>query len=664
VADISSLPFINYGLSQAQQAQAGASANLENQQAAGAAMQNQIMAAKLPMMLEAFKGAEGHITDFSGQHDGNDVPSAQYDPASDDSGMAPPGANRNIRVSPLDLIGRDANHTNTVQGALQGMYNVDPSGTPQEQGKIRAAYMYQQRINLLGDKGLSDSAASALDAAKYERDMGVKDRTNKANLDASQRFETLSNVNSAPHPFQQLQASGPEGAAAAARIKSTNPNADEETLDELARSATGQAAGFLHRFTGRPTETDKANNVRDKDTQQIIPGVTPAGFDPAEIEKIREEALKPSTRKVNGRDVTQENFRWAHFDTPEAYVAKAIAQGRATQASQSRVESQRQGAVAIQAHAGVPPDQRIPAPGAKQPASQTVDQNNTTAAQGAAATHQISKPPGAPPPARTVVPPPKSPTAQPSDRLPASTNSPTGKLDLSDIQKSDTPNNGLAGLPHNASPSDKDNAYWGELRKKNAEMGETSQGSDTAIQIARNAQNALAKDAATGGSAATRTWMATALGNPESLRFMLGDATSSAILRKMLGNASFAQIEADANGNQMRLGANTIKVAMTQLSASPEMTPEAIRQLTGQMIKNAGYEKQKSGTDYAAYRSAGGDVTDYDRWYRTKYPNKSQIDMGNERGPTITSQKDYDALNPGDPYLDADGKQHHKGGRK
>jgi hypothetical protein len=36
---------------------------------------------------------------------------------------------------------------------------------------------------------------------------------------------------------------------------------------------------------------------------------------------------------------------------------------------------------------------------------------------------------------------------------------------------------------------------------------------------------------------------------------------------------------------------------------------------------------------------------------------------GGKGPPTITNQKDYDALNPGDAYVDANGNPHHKGGR-
>jgi hypothetical protein len=147
------------------------------------------------------------------------------------------------------------------------------------------------------------------------------------------------------------------------------------------------------------------------------------------------------------------------------------------------------------------------------------------------------------------------------------------------------------------------------------------------------------------------------------MKFLLGDATSSAILRKMLGNASFQNLADDAKNGRLTYGSKTIQVAMQQLSASPEMTPEAIKALSSQLIKNATYEKQKA-VDYGRYRAAGGDVTDFDRWYGSKYPNKTTIDTGAEKGPpTISNQKDYDALPKGAAYLDANGNPHHKGGQ-
>lgn len=654
MADISSLPFVNFGGSQAQQAQASSSANLQNQQAQAAAMQNQLMAAKLPMMLAAYKGAEEHINDFSGQHNGDHIPTAQYNSDEDQSGVGSgPPASQN-RVRPYDMIGRDAKTTNAAQGAIQSKYYVDPAGTDQEQAAIRQAYDWSQRAHMI-DPALGASADKQLEAAKYQKDQGVLERTRQANLDASRHYEALSSVSTSDHPWQQLAAVDKESAA---RIKAQNPNASDDDLDQIAQTQAESAGAFLHRFTGRKSVKGEDGIYRDEDTSEPTLGITPAGFKPEDIQKIREWANTPSTRKdENGRDVTKTNGEWAGFENADQAVAKSVAQARAQQASQIRVEQKRQSGVVIQAHAGVPAGQRMPPPGMSQDSVvQSTDAANTPQAQGAAAGHQINKPPGSQPTPPTVVPPPKSPTATKNDLLPSSPNSPNGKLDLSDIQKSNSPNVPGA-LPHGTAASDQDNKYWTELQKKNSEVGQTAQGANTAIQIATNAQNALKADAATGGTAHARQWMATALGNPESLKFILGDATSSAILRKMLGNASFEQLETDANGNAMRLGSQTIKVAMTQLSASPEMTPEAIKGLTDQMIKNAGYEKQK-GIDYGVYRAKGGDVTDFDRWYNSKYPNKTLIDQGQDR-PDITEEA-HGKLKHGEEFY-WQGKVHHKG---
>src|ERR1700722_11879464 len=629
MADISSIPFINFGGQQAQQAQSQSAANLQNQQAQAAAMQNQIMAAKLPFMLQLYKQGQDHITDFSGQTNGHPNSVPDYDAASDASGSIPQGAPGQNRVTAFDMIGRDGKTTSIVQGAVQGKYNVNKMGTDAEQQAISDAYHNKEYMTLYGDEGMKASAEARLQGAINARDMAVSDRTNSAQLDASQNYETLAAAHEAPHPFQALTAINP---AAAARLKAANPNASDADLDQAAQNSIGSTAAFLHRFTGRATEKGDDGIYRDKDTGLPVSGVVPAGFNAEDIEKIRQEGLTKTTKTVDGRDVSKFNYEWAGFHNPDQYVQNAIGQARSYQQSQSKIEQKRQGAVAIQAQAGVPPDQRIPSPGQTTPASAASSaalrrqQPPAAAAQSQGAARTAGTAPMTLSPTTVGGPPAPATGASPGT---ASSNAPSGNLDLSDIQRSKTPNTPGAGLPAGAAPSATDTEDWKQVQAKNAEEGQTSSGAPPAIQIATNARNALKADAATGNTAASRTALAVALGNPASLRTILGDATSSSILRKMLGNAAFEQLETDANGNSMRLGSQTIRVAMTQLSASPEMTPQAIQALTGQMIKNASYEKQKA-NDYATYKGAGGDVTDFDRWYSNKYPNKTSIDTGND----------------------------------
>jgi hypothetical protein len=165
---------------------------------------------------------------------------------------------------------------------------------------------------------------------------------------------------------------------------------------------------------------------------------------------------------------------------------------------------------------------------------------------------------------------------------------------------------------------------------------------NSTIQLANNAQIALKNGAMTGSAAQKATFVMNLIGNPTMLQGILGNAAASDALRKMLGNESFAQIESDAQGNQMRLGAQTIKTAMTQLSASPEMQPEAILAITNSVKANAAYDKQKWGSDYATYNRTVGPNTDrradaYSGWYDSKYGltstlNSNTLNGGNPRG--------------------------------
>ena len=331
MADIAAQPFINYGLSGAQQQQALAGANLENQQAAGAAMQNRIMAARLPLLLQAYSEAQGHITDFSGQTNGHDVAADGYDPAADTSGVN--SAPTNARVTPFDTIGRLPQQEPVAQAALQNRYNVDPAGTQQEQAKIGAAYLDLQRLSLLGDQGITKSAEARLDAAKYERDMAVKSRLNARDLDASQHFETLSSVASSDRPFQTLQAADP---ASAARIKALNPGAGDDELDAAAREAASRTAGLIHRFTGRETVKGDDGLYRDKDTAQVVPDTAPAGFSAEQIAKVREDGLKQITVKRGGVDTSMPQWQAAGFKNVDQYVQQAVAQGRSQQAAEAQ----------------------------------------------------------------------------------------------------------------------------------------------------------------------------------------------------------------------------------------------------------------------------------------------------------------------------------------
>ena len=602
MADIAAQPFINYGLSGAQQQQTLASADLERQQAAGAAMQNRIMAAKLPMLLQAYSDAQGHITDFSGQTNGHDIAASGYDPAADSSGVN--STPTNARVTPFDHIGRTAAQEPVAQAAIQSRYNVDPAGTPQEQAKIGAAYLDLQRLSLLGDQGITKSAEARLDAAKYERDMAVKSRLNARDLDASQHFETLSSVANADRPFEALRAADP---ASAARIRAMNPGADPDQLDMAAKEAASRTAGLIHRFTGRETVKGDDGLYRDKDTAQVVPDATPAGFSAEQIAKIREDGLKQVTVKRNGVDTSLPQWEAAGFKNVDQYVQQAVAQGRSQQASEARIERARQAGVIAQAQAGIPADARQPAPGQQLPAS-------AVAAKAAAAQQ----------PAPTTRPAPMSPNAG-------------GKqLDFSSAPKPPVPEPGK----NSAYPAGYED-YQKEVNASATVAAQKLAGANAAKQGARNAELALESGAATGGLGAMKQWTMNVIGNPSALQWALGNASARQVLEKVLGNDAIMDIQREAQGSQFRLGQNTMNMAINKLAASPQMQPEAIRTMLGAIVKNADYDRQKWGADYAAYLRSGKvdkRADAYSGWYDDKYPNTTTIDTATLTGKSIADR--------------------------
>ena len=614
MADIAPQGFINYGMSQAQQAQASAGANLENQQAQAAALQNQLMAAKMPAMLEGYRQAQSYITNFKGQNGGRDSAPADYDPASDNSGTLPASANANpgnLRVTPYDLVGRNAQQQGVVQGALQGKYNVDPSGTPQEQAAIEAAMDYKSHIDTLGDKGLSDSAQARVDQAMKVRDMNVISRRNAAQLDASKNYETLAGVATADHPFDALQAANPQ---AAARIKASLPaGAPQEMLDSAAEDATTKTSGFLHRFTGRETVKGEDGVIRDKDTQMPVPGVPPQGFTPEQIANIKATGLKPTTVKRNGVDTSMLEYQAAGYKNIDDYVNSMVQQARATQASQTRIESKRQGAVAIQAAAGMPPDQRIPAPNQKRAPSQVGAEAAAAQQPSPANTSFAAK-------QRAVGVGPMSPNANGQQG---------GPLNFKDAPKTPVENPGNADFNPGQRKVSED--YGTEVAQNTTVRSERLAGANAMLQGVNNAKIALDSGAATGPNQAMRTWVQGTLGNPKALQWALGNSDATAVLTKVLGNDAIKQIMGEAQGAQFRLGANTMNMAMQALAASPNMTPGAIRTMIGALAKNANYDRQKWGDDFDAYQRAAGKDTDrrasaYSAWYDNKYPNTTHID--------------------------------------
>jgi hypothetical protein len=306
------------------------------------------------------------------------------------------------------------------------------------------------------------------------------------------------------------------------------------------------------------------------------------------------------------------------YSNVDQYVQAGVAQARSIQAQQqgymhvastfAAQAAARGGGAQVAPQAGATPQSG--APGQPQP--------------------QPGAPPGAPPQAGALGqrPQPGAAPSRPDPLASPNAKSTGGRLDYSDAPPSPLPN--LQGS--NAKPRADQVAiqtdYGKDVAGSAAQAAQKVSQATQTIQLANNAQIALQNGAMTGPAAQKATFVMNLVGNPKMLQSILGNSAASDALRKMLGNESFAQIEADAQGNQMRLGAQTIKTAMTQLSASPEMTPQAIRALTNSVKTSAQYDKQKWGADYATYlRTPGVDkrADAYSSYYDSKYAPSSTL---------------------------------------
>jgi hypothetical protein len=665
VADISDNGAFNANLANIQSAQWGPDATtqrantqantaLVGQQTAGAQIQN----ANNRLQFALFQRGLAHVTDFSGQ--GGPTVDMTQTGSSDRSGTlgaipnvnaAPTGqvggatgqsnslSDNSGAVTPDDDIGQSAAKQGLVEAQLDAQYNVNPMGTPAEQKQIVAAEAWAAQMKLSGNQGLAASADQQVAMLKDQRDMNVKDRQNASQLEASMYYDKGAVVESAHadgRSFQILQATAPE---AARRIQAANPDATPAELNDIAADTAGHVAAFIHRFTDRPTVVGDDGVTYDKESGMRV-DVPIRGIPPGQQAALLDQANKSVTRTVNGQEATKPQYEWDGYQNPNLWVTHAVAQIQARNSASNMVEIAGDHITKFGHFVpGAPPVPggtlyQGPTPGA--PGAPGAGQPPGAPAPGAPGARQ---PPGAqpgmaPPQARPVAPPSAQPSAPGAvDPLRSPNAAATGgRLDFSDAPPSPLPN--LQGS--SAKPSADQVAIQTDYGKDVAASASTAaqkvSAANAAIQGANNAQIALKNGAMTGAVGDKAAYMQTILGNPAMLRGILGDPAARQVLEKALGNDAVMDIEKEAQsgGAQMRLGQNTMNMAINKLAASANMTPQAIMTMTNAIKANAQYDRQKWGSDFAAYNRTAGPGVDkradaYSAWYDNKYPNSTTI---------------------------------------
>jgi hypothetical protein len=276
------------------QAQTG----LVNQQTQAAAMQNQLMKARMPAVLKALADYNPQQSDDSGAPPtGGNGAGLQATPGTSGRAVPTDPSNPNAPTVVPNQPADDATPDNwydpaRVDQGLRARYFVNPAGTPQEmQGVVKAAFIDP------------DNKMGLLEQAKQQRQLGVDSRLAASQNDASQLYDTMTDgVVNAPagRALDALEAISPQ---AAAQIRKLIPDGMEE--DEAARSYATHVANTVHQFSGRTIEKDESGQYRDGKTGNPLTGAQPVGLKPDAMAQLAAKGNELVTMQRSDRSTIQ-----------------------------------------------------------------------------------------------------------------------------------------------------------------------------------------------------------------------------------------------------------------------------------------------------------------------------------------------------------------------
>ena len=262
----------------------GAQTQNVNQQAQAAAMQNKLMAARMPLILSQLHDESVGAGDQSGV--GNGSPASSSSPGGSQAGSAPRTPGEGIASQDNSSVAPDQNfyQPDKIDAALRSKYFV-PQYTPQEMQALRKAYI----VDPQDQYGMGPKRVMAM------HDMRIQTQTQQNQMDSRDDFDKLHAVTDAPdgNAMDVLEASHPETVAAIRRQFAKDPNEDQDE-DAAARMFASHVAGAVHQYTGRKAVKDEAGVYRDEDTGIPIPGVEKVGLSTDQYLKFAHEAIAPT----------------------------------------------------------------------------------------------------------------------------------------------------------------------------------------------------------------------------------------------------------------------------------------------------------------------------------------------------------------------------------
>jgi hypothetical protein len=595
MSDISDNGSFNLGLANIASSESGptaitnqnlGAANTQNvqQQAQAQQMQNQIMRARMPLILSGIHDETVGEGDQSGvgAGGGSGVPasrSAQLQEAEERSGTADdsilkPGA---------------------IDKALRDKYFV-PAVTPQEYQRLIKSYSVDP-----GDQyGLGPKRVQAM------IDMRKQQQTTAATQESRDDFDALHAVTDAPEgqAMNVLRASHPEVYDAIQRKFKGQPD-EERNEEDQARLFAAHAAGAVHQYTGRKAVKDDAGVYRDEETGISIPGVEKVGLSTEQYIKLAHEANTASVDVPDGQGGSTKMTPWAaarangakNMNGPEDWIMMRASQmglpGGGATISNNSAQKQEGRAVAKSANA-------------------TAQQQR--AAAGAPAN-------GEAPPVNGISTA-RNAQGQPDQKLTTALQDPTFRF---------KPTSGLIGpdgKPQTYTPGmNKTPPKWysDAIDKQQSSRQQLAKDSNDGIPAAsaaltmyQAAQDILAKGRYDGGAWDARLskeagkylpvgWQnAAKTGDYQELAKMLGTAALQS------GKAMFAKM------TQMEA-----KMLTNELNPSPSMQPEAMRDMIDKGMRISQYTVD-SAKRVPRYLQSGMDADQFKTWNQTHFPMETE----------------------------------------
>jgi len=597
-----------------------ANTGLVNQQAQGAAlsnqsqaMQNQIMQARLPIILKAL-GDYRQQSDDSGEPDadgaeGGNGSRVRATPATDGQALPkdptnPTAGSNGVPNQPAEDPTEDnLFDKNRIIGGLKQAYYVNPAGTAQEIAAIKNAAIADP-----------DGKLGILEQAKQMRQLNVDNRVAAAQSKAGELYDAMDKgVLEAP-PGRALDALDAVSPGIAEKIRKMLPDAADE--DKAARKYAETVANEAHQYTGRKVTKGEDGIYRDETTGRALPGADRVGMSQEQMTNLAAKGAELVTVKNSDGSESQVP-RWAQSGAPslKAWVTKIADQNNVQAASPSvtgapkaEFQSRLDTATKAAPQPGITPQQSA--------------ELRTAGPKAAAVQAQIAKDPA----------------------LASALKDTDYDIKLPPVQANKSPSIDEAAQRQDIADSRK------ELY---ADSRQTAQAAAQSNQYLQAARDIIDNKGVTLGKYGALVAKASALG----LKFDdNADASNYVEVAKYLTQAALQNAKQGFGKNFTEKEADT---AINQMNASKDMPVDAVRAITDTAMRSNQYALDSAHRAIVYASTPNKDPRTFAEWNEAHFSrapavNGPKTDAGSVK---ITSAEDHAKLPKGAHYIDPSGKE-------